>query len=194
LTATIAGLLSTAASRRCSSSFKLLRGVEHDEHERRIGEGFAAAMNSEQLDFSILAWGTFAQARGVDELDGKCAMEMRSVTRSRVVPGVAVTMARSRSTRRLKTSFCRRWAADDGEGEAVVHDAAASKGDFKRGERRGKLGDAPGNFLLRRDVEIVLGEVDAGFKQSDKFDEGFFHRRDAMAERTAIWLAAWRAW
>ena len=36
---------------------------------------------------------------------GMPSSEMRSVTVSRVVPGVAVTMARSRSTRRLKSEL-----------------------------------------------------------------------------------------
>jgi hypothetical protein len=76
--------------------------------------------------------------------------EMRSVTRSRVVPGVAVTMARSRSTSWLKSELLPALGtADYGHGQAVVHDAAAGVRRFKRGERRSEFGDAACDFGLR---------------------------------------------
>ena len=54
---------------------------------------------------------------------------VRSAMRSRVVPGVAVTMARSRSRRRLKREdLPALGGTNDGEGEACVEQAAVVEG------------------------------------------------------------------
>ena len=66
-----------------------------------------------------------------------------------------------------------------------MHDAAAGKGGFERVERRGELGDAPRDLVLRRHVDVVFGKVDAGFEQGDEFDERLFDGRHAVAERAA---------
>ncbi len=113
-------------------------------------------------------------------------MAMRSVTRSRVVPGVAVTMARSRSTRRLKSELLPALgAADDGKGEAIVNDAATGEGCLQRSEGRRELVDAAGDLLLWRHVDIVFREIDAGFEERDEFHEGLLQGLHAMAERAA---------
>ncbi len=111
---------------------------------------------------------------------------MRSVTRSRVVPGVAVTMARSRSTSRLKSELL------PALGRPTMASVRPSwttrpraKEALERGERRRKLVDAAGDLLLRSDVDVVFGEVDAGLKERDQFDEGLFERLHATAERAA---------
>ena len=128
----------------------------------------------------------FAQAGGVDEFDGNAAEGDAlgdQVARGAGSGGDDGAVALDEAIE--ERAFAGVGAADDGEGEAVVHDAAAGKGGFERGERRGELGDAPGDFLLRRDVEVVFGEVDAGFKQGDQFDERLLDGRDAAAERAA---------
>ena len=171
-----------------------LRGVEHDEHQRRIGEGFAAAMDTQLLGFfenSIgrtigRSAGAFAQARGVDELDGNAADGDAlgdEVARGAGSCGDNGAVALDEAIE--ERAFAGVGAADDGEGEAVVDNAAAGKGGFERGERRRELVRCGGQFLLRCDVQIVFGEVDAGFEQRDEFDEGLLYGRDAMAERAA---------
>jgi hypothetical protein len=52
-----------------------------------------------------------------------------------------------------------------------MHNAAAREGSFQRGERRVEFVDATGDFGLRCDVDIVFGEVNAGFEEGDEFDE-----------------------
>ena len=41
------------------------------------------------------------------------------------------------------------------------------------------------HLALRRDVHIVFGKIDAGFKQSNDIDQRLFDRRDAAAERAS---------
>ena len=95
--------------------------------------------------------------------------ETRSVTRSRVVPGVAVTMARSRSTQAIEErGLAGVGPADDGHGESVVHDAALAKGCDDGRERRFERNDAPRDLGIGRDVYVVFREVDAGFEQRDE--------------------------
>ena len=51
------------------------------------------------------------------------------MTRSRVVPGWAVTMARSRSTSPIEEArFAHIWTTHDGQGQALVNDFAVGKG------------------------------------------------------------------
>ncbi len=154
-----------------------LRGVEHDEHQRGVGERFAAARDAELLDFFEIRTGSFAQTGGVDQLE-RNAVE-RDALGDEVARGAgscgddgAVALDEAIEERALAGVG----PADDGERKAVVHDAAAGEGGFERGERRRELGDAPGDLRLRRDVEIVFGKVDAGFEQSDQFDEGLLSR------------------
>ena len=65
-----------------------------------------SASASASIDFLIPMLSASSRARRIPavstSLTGMPPMETVSVTKSRVVPGVAVTMARSRSTRRLK--------------------------------------------------------------------------------------------
>ncbi len=75
-------------------------GQIHDNQgEIGVGHGLKAALDAQRFD-RVLA---FADARGVDEFARECRrMAAISETRSRVVPGMSVTMARSCSNRRLK--------------------------------------------------------------------------------------------
>ena len=50
-----------------------LRGIEHNQHESGIGQGFMAAPDAELLRLLQRLVRAFAQARGVDELDGNAA-------------------------------------------------------------------------------------------------------------------------
>ena len=117
---------------------------------------------------------------------GMPSSEIRSVTRSRVVPGVAVTMARSRSTRRLKSELLPAFGRPT---MARVRPSCTMRpraNDASRAASGGdKLVDAAGDLGLRRHVDIVFGEVDARFEQGDELDECLFDGRDASAERTA---------
>ena len=116
---------------------------------------------------------------------------MRSVTRSRVVPGVAVTMARSRSTSAIEErAFAGVGPADDGQGQPVVDDAAAGEGGFEGGERRRQLVDAAGDLGLRRHVHIVFGKVDAGFEQGNQLHQRLLDGRTRRLSAPPIWLAA----
>ena len=65
-----------------------------------------------------------------------------------------------------------------------MHNAAARERGLKSRERRCDLADAPSDLGLRRHVDIVFGEVDACFEQSNQFHEGLLGRRSAMAECT----------
>ena len=117
---------------------------------------------------------------------GMPSREIRSVTRSRVVPGVAVTMARSRSTRRLKSellpalgrptmaSVSPSWTMRPRANEAS---SAASGGV--------KFADAARDLGLRRHVNVVFGKVDARFEQRDQLHQRLLHRLHAPAERAA---------
>ncbi len=45
--------------------------------------------------------------------------------------------------------------------------------------------DAARDLRFRGDVDIVFGEVDAGFEKRDQLDQGLLHGRDAAAECAA---------
>ena len=72
--------------------------VEDEEDYVGFGHGFAGFCNADGFGF---VGGVARQAVSMSST-GMPSRETRSVTRSRVVPGVAVTMARSRLTKRLK--------------------------------------------------------------------------------------------
>ena len=79
---------------------------------------------------------------------GMPSMATVSVTRSRVVPGVAVTMARSRSTRRLnRLDLPTLGRADDGQRQAFMHNFAESEAGEQFLQRRADRGDARQNLL-----------------------------------------------
>ena len=91
---------------------------------------------------------------------------------SRVVPGVrghngAIALHEPIEERALAHVG----AANNGQRQAIVNDAAARERGLKRGERRRQLIDAPRDFGLRRHVHIVFGKIDAGFEQRDQFHE-----------------------
>ena len=163
-----------------------LGGVEHDEHQRGVGESFAAARNAKLLGFVERATVAFTQTGGVDKFEGD-AFDGDALG-DEVARGAggcgddgAVALDEAVEERALAGVG----AADDGEGQAVVHDAAAGKGGFERSERRGERGDAARDLLARRHLQIVFGKIDAGFEQSDKFDERLLDGRDAAAKRAA---------
>ena len=67
-----------------------LRGVEHNENQRRIGKRFAAACDSELLRLFQISCAPSRPSRRPAVSTSSMGMppsEMRSVTRSRVVPG-----------------------------------------------------------------------------------------------------------
>ena len=76
------------------------RGRVEDQQDN-VGVGHSLMGFGDAEAFGLV--GGVAQAGGVDEVDGDAIYCNVSVTRSRVVPGDAVTMARSRWTRRLKS-------------------------------------------------------------------------------------------
>src|SRR5208282_4329781 len=73
-------------------------------------------------------------------------------------------------------------AANDGQRQSVMHNAAARKGSFQRREGRVELVYTTGDFGLRCDVDIVFGEVDAGFEEGDEFDERLLDWLHAMTQ------------
>lgn len=53
---------------------------------------------------------------------------------------------------------------------------------FKRSKRRRQRIDAPRNFVLRRHINIVLGEVNTGFEQGNQLNQRLLHRRHSVAQ------------
>ena len=156
-----------------------LGGVEHDQYDCRIGECLAAARDPELLYF----FESLAQARGVNQL------QRNPIERNALCHQVARGSRRrghDGSIALYETVEERTLAgvgpANDRHRQSVVHNAAARERSFKRGKRWQKLGDAAGDLGLRSYVNVIFGEVDAGFEQSDQFDKGLLDGRDAAAE------------
>ena len=156
--------------------------IQHDQHQR------ASASASRLRAMPSCSTSSTASRRPAVSTSsrGIPSSEMRSVTRSRVVPGVAVTMARSRSTSRLKSELL------PALGRPTIASVSPSCTMRPRANEASsaasggiELGDAASDLGLRRDVDIVFGKVDAGFEQRDQFDQGLLHGRDAAAERAA---------
>jgi len=71
-----------------------------------------------------------------------------------------------------------------------VDDAAATEGGLECGEGPGDFVDAPSDNGLGRDIDIVFGKVDAGFKKGDELDKGALGRSDAALSAPPICPAA----
>ena len=82
-------------------------------------------------------------------------------------------------------AFARVRPTHNGQCQPVVHNPAAGKRSFQRGERRLKLVDAARNLGLRGYIHVVLGKVDARFKQRDQLHQSLFQRLHAPTERAA---------
>ena len=103
---------------------------------------------------------------------GMPPMAAVSETRSRVVPGISVTMARSCSSRRLNrlllptlgrpTMASVRPLAH----QPAVLEAGGQPADALRDRRQ-----AAQNLRGRRHADVVLGEIDARFEQRDQFQQ-----------------------
>ncbi len=94
-----------------------------------------------------------------------------SLTRSRVVPGVAVTMARSRSTRRLnKLDLPTLGRPTMASVSPLMDDLAVSEASSQLFERFADGGDALKNCGVGQNGNIVLGKIDAGFEHRDQLD------------------------
>ena len=72
--------------------------IQHEQGEIGVGDGPVAAFDPEAFD-QILRWRMPAVSTSLTGMPSRVVV---SVTRSRVVPGMSVTMARSCSSRRLK--------------------------------------------------------------------------------------------
>lgn len=161
-----------------------LRGIEDDEDECGIGECFAGATDANLLGFFQISTRGFAEAGGVDELEWNTGE--RDVLSDQIAGGAggrsddgAVALNEAIEERALADIG----ATDDGEGEAVVDDAATGKRGFERGQWRSERANAGGDFGLRRHVDVVFGEIDSGFKECDELDEGLLDGRDAATQR-----------
>ena len=113
-------------------------------------------------------------------------MAAASETRSRVVPGMSVTMARSCSSSRLNRLLLPTLGRPT---MASVSPARTSPPNAKLAARRATpsaTGSQPPQNLRRgRHADIVLGEIDARFEQGDQFQQLLLQRRDAARNRAA---------
>ena len=76
-------------------------------------------------------------------------------------------------------------AAYDGEGEAVADDAAVGEGFFEGGERCLNFSDLRGDLGRGEEVDVVFGEVDAGFEGGDEGYKLLFYWGDLAGEAAA---------
>ena len=109
-----------------------------------------------------------------------------SETRSRVVPGISVTMARSCSSSAVEqAALADIGPAHDGERKPVLHQAAVLEAGGQRADAVQHRVEAAQDFGIGRHADIVLGEIDAGFEQRDQFQQLLLQRRDAARNRAA---------
>src|SRR5579884_894948 len=97
---------------------------------------------------------------------GMPPMDTRSVTRSRVVPGMAVTMARSRSTSRLKSDdlpTLGRPTMANASPECTICPCS--------NDRPSACIHAVENFNIWSDIYIVLGKINACFQNGDQLHQ-----------------------
>ena len=104
-------------------------------------------------------------------------IEIRSLTRSRVVPG----RRRNDSAVALdepveKRALANVGPADDGHRQPVMDNAAARERSLKSGERRCDLADAPRDLGLWRHIDVIFGKIDASFKQCNQFHKRLLGR------------------
>ena len=76
-------------------------------------------------------------------------------------------------------------AANDGEGEALADDSAVGVGCGEVSEWGEDLLDAEGDLGLGEEIDVVFGEVYAGFKGGDELDEALLVGGDGARDRTA---------
>ena len=114
-----------------------LRGVEHNENQRRIGQRFAAAADAELLrlfQIYLRAFAALAQTGRVDQLDGNAAE--RDAFRDQVARGAGVrghngAVALHQPVE--KRALAHVGTAHDGQRQSIVNDAAARERGFERG-------------------------------------------------------------
>ena len=137
-----------------------LSGIEYDEDDSGVGEGLARALDAELFDL----FQGIAEARGVDELEGNA---VKGDPLGDEVAGGAWDGCNDGAIALDEAveegAFAGVGAADDGDSESVVNNAASGEGGFEGGERRDEFVDAAGDFGLGSYVDVVFGEVDAGF-------------------------------
>ena len=164
-------------------------GVGDEEDEVGFGEGFAGAGDAE--GFGFVERGSEAVRRPAVSTRrmGMPSRAKVSSMVSRVVPGVAVTMARSRVEEAVEEgALAGVGAADEGELDAVALERAGAEGGGERGEWGLDGGDGVADLGGGDGVDVVElagGEVHAGFEQGDEVDELLLDGSDAAAECAA---------
>ena len=72
---------------------------------------------------------------------------------------------------------------DDGQRDAGMHQLAVGEARDQRAERRSIRCEPAQDLFGRRDADIVLGEIDAGFEQRDQFQQLLLHGPDPPRNR-----------
>ena len=114
---------------------------------------------------------------------GMPPMATVSLTRSRVVPGMAVTMARSCSTKRLnKLDLPDIWTADDGQGQTFMNNLAVGEGCCQSFKWRSNFRNLMQDCFCGKDGHVVFREINSGLEQSDEFHQLLFDRLQSPRE------------
>ncbi len=113
--------------------------------------------------------------------------ETVSVTRSRVVPGIAVTMARSRSTNRLNSEDLPTLGRPTiASVSPAVHNPSPLKRAFQHFERNPNYLDSTCQISdVRHDIHIVFGKIDPGLKHRNQLNQLLFRRLNPPRQRAA---------
>ena len=153
-----------------------LRRIQDDKRQIGIGHSLIAALDAE-LFHAVLALRECPRYRR--SVTGMPSSEAVSETRSRVVPGMSVTMARSCSSSRLNRlllpTFGRPTIASV---KPFVHQLAVGEACGEAVEPSWIGASRRRISVVGRDVDVVFGEVDAGFEQRDQLEQLLLERRD----------------
>jgi len=126
---------------------------------------------------------------------GMPSRETRSVTRSRVVPGVAVDDGAVALNEAIeKRGFTNVWAARRWPWRSLRGRCDVGKGLFERGEGDLDCFDLGGDLSLWEEVDVVFGEVDAGFHCGDEAYKFLLYWGYLTGREPPSCLAATRAW
>ena len=179
-----------------SSAVRRLRGVHHHQRQVGIGHRLVAALDAQR--FHQLR--AFADAGGIEELHRNAADGGRfgdQVAGGAGDVGDDGAVLLQQAVEEAALADVR--TADDGEREAVRAPGRRTGSWRPGGRRRRRIGARRRRISsARRDADVVLGEVDAGFEQRDQFEQLLLERRDAARDRAvrpaARRCAPGRAW
>ena len=157
-----------------------LRGIEHYQHQIRIGQGFHGFLYADAFGFVEGA----ADSGGVHQLHRNSAERNgfgHEIARGAGRGGDDGALALDQAIEQARLADV--GAADDGEGQALVDNFPVGERAGEFFERRADCADVFEDLFAGEHGDIVFGKINSGFEKRNQLHQLLFDRLQAAGER-----------